>query len=172
MPYLFFPTSIYFYNVKNPLSIYSNQPWSFLEENLLPELCTNMVCLQLARTCTKSLYPMRFTPFELGGLKYMHIKPNPQNLGLFHLYCHCVKSVHIRSFSGPYFSAFRYSPYLSVFSPNAGKYGQEKLRIRILFTQWLIHWQECRFEYVRFNRRGTWYRKGCEFTEITGTTFT
>ena len=39
---------------------------------------------------------------------------------------HCVKSVRIRSYSGPYFSAFglnakRYS----VFSPNTGKYGPE-----------------------------------------------
>ena len=30
----------------------------------------------------------------------------------------------------------RYIPYLSVFSPNAPKCGQEKLRIRALFTQW------------------------------------
>ena len=29
----------------------------------------------------------------------------------------------------------RHTEYLSVFSPNAGKYGPEKLRIRILFTQ-------------------------------------
>ena len=28
------------------------------------------------------------------------------------------------------------TPYLSVFSPNAGKYGPEKLRIRTLFRQW------------------------------------
>ena len=33
---------------------------------------------------------------------------------------HCVKSVRIRSFPGPYFSAFR----------------PEKLRIQTLFTQW------------------------------------
>ena len=33
---------------------------------------------------------------------------------------HCVKSVQIWSFSGPYFP---------VFSPNAGKYGPEKLCI-------------------------------------------
>ena len=56
---------------------------------------------------------------------------------------HCVKYVCIRSFSGPYLLAFglnteRYSVfsrigteygeklYLSVFSPNAGKYGPEK----------------------------------------------
>ena len=31
-----------------------------------------------------------------------------------------MKSVQIRSFSGPY------SPYLSIFSPNVGKYGPEK----------------------------------------------
>ena len=39
---------------------------------------------------------------------------------------HCVKSVHIRSFSGPYFP---------VFSLNAGKYGPGKLRILTLFVQ-------------------------------------
>ena len=43
---------------------------------------------------------------------------------------HCVKSVRIRSFSGPYFP---------VFSPNARKYGQEKLRIRTLFMQWKLN---------------------------------
>ena len=30
----------------------------------------------------------------------------------------------------------RDSPYLSVFSPNAGKYGPKKLAIQTLFTQW------------------------------------
>ena len=51
---------------------------------------------------------------------------------------HCVKTD-----SGPHFPAFglnteRYSvslDYLSVFSPNAGKYGLEELRIWTLFTQ-------------------------------------
>ena len=33
---------------------------------------------------------------------------------------HCVKTVRIWSYSGPYFPA-----YLSVFSPNAGKWGPE-----------------------------------------------
>ena len=117
MPYLFLPTSIYFYNVKNPLSIYLDYSWRHMEENLLPESCTNMVCLQLARTCTKSLYPMLATPFELGGLKYMHIKPNPPDLGLFHLYCHC--------FSGSYFSAFRYSVSLCIQS-KCGKIRKRK----------------------------------------------
>ena len=46
------------------------------------------------------------------------------------LFLHCVKSVHIRSFSGPYFPAFglitKRCEYLSVFSPNAGKYAPEK----------------------------------------------
>ena len=41
-----------------------------------------------------------------------------------------MKSVRIRSFSGPYFPAFELiqtdTPYLSVFSPNAGKRGPEK----------------------------------------------
>ena len=42
-------------------------------------------------------------------------------------------------FSGPYFPAFgqnrRDTRYFSIFSPNAGKYGPENLRIRTLFTQ-------------------------------------
>ena len=61
---------------------------------------------------------------------------------------HCLKSVRILSISSPYFPAFglnteRYSVslrdslYLSIFSPNAGKYEPEKLRIRTLFTQCL-----------------------------------
>ena len=38
----------------------------------------------------------------------------------------CVKRVRIRSFSGPYFPAFRLNTEkYSVFSPNAGKYGQK-----------------------------------------------
>ena len=48
-----------------------------------------------------------------------------------------MKSVRIRSYSGPYFPPFglnteRYA----VFSPNAGKCGLEELRIWALFTQW------------------------------------
>ena len=39
---------------------------------------------------------------------------------------HCVKSVRIRNYSGPYFLAFGLNtedtPHLSVFIPNAGKY--------------------------------------------------
>ena len=38
-------------------------------------------------------------------------------------------------FSGPYFP---YTPYLSVFSPDEGKYRPEKERIRTLFTQWIL----------------------------------
>ena len=54
-------------------------------------------------------------------------------------YTHCVKSVRIQC----YFLIFwhldwirRDTPHVSEFSPNAGKYGPEKLRIRTLFTQW------------------------------------
>ena len=40
---------------------------------------------------------------------------------------HCLKSVQIRSFFWSVFSRiFPHTPYLSVFSPNAGKYGPEK----------------------------------------------
>ena len=70
-----------------------------------------------------------------------------------YLHNHCEKSVLIRSYAGPYFPAFglnterykvfydskidkkRNMKYLSVFSPNAGKYGTEQLRTRTLFTQ-------------------------------------
>ena len=40
---------------------------------------------------------------------------------------HCVKSVQIRSYFWSVFSCIRieYGPYLSVFSPNTGKYGPE-----------------------------------------------
>ena len=46
---------------------------------------------------------------------------------------HCVKSVRIRSFF-PCFPAFKLNT--SVFSPNVGKYGPEKLRLQTFFTQW------------------------------------
>ena len=52
------------------------------------------------------------------------------NIYLSFMKNHCVKSVQIRNFSGLYFSLSdwtrRDNPYLSVFSPNVGKYGQEK----------------------------------------------
>ena len=53
---------------------------------------------------------------------------------------HCVKSFRIWSFSSPYFPVFGLNmKYLSVFSPNTGKYGPEKFRIPKLFTQcWLL----------------------------------
>ena len=52
---------------------------------------------------------------------------------------HCVKSVRIRSYSGPHFPAFglnteKYSVNVSVFSSNAGKW----LLIQTYFTQWLM----------------------------------
>ena len=65
----------------------------------------------------------------------------------------CVKSVRIRSFSGLYFPAFGPNTeiykvlskiyevlclFISVFSPNAGKCGPEKFRIRTLFTKLLF----------------------------------
>ena len=46
------------------------------------------------------------------------------------LYLHCVKCVQIRSFFWPVFPSIRTeygdTKYISVFSPNAGKYGTEK----------------------------------------------
>ena len=35
-------------------------------------------------------------------------------------------------------SYIRTAPYLSVFSPNVGKYGTKKFRVRTLFRQWYI----------------------------------
>ena len=59
-------------------------------------------------------------------------------------YFHCVKSVRIRSYSGPHFSRIfshsdwirRDTEHLSVFRPQAGKCTPEKLRTRTLFPQW------------------------------------
>ena len=50
---------------------------------------------------------------------------------------HYVKNVQIRSFSGPYFSAFGLNTDQknSLFSTYMGKYGPEKLGMRTLFTQ-------------------------------------
>ena len=47
----------------------------------------------------------------------------PENDGFIKQYL-CIKSVRICSYSGPYFTAFRLNTeYISVFSPNTGKYG-------------------------------------------------
>ena len=45
----------------------------------------------------------------------------------FGRHLHCLKSVRSQSFSGLHFP---------VFSPNAGKYKPENLRIRTFFTEW------------------------------------
>ena len=50
-------------------------------------------------------------------------------------------------FSGPYIPAFGLNTeYLSVFSPNAGKYGPEKLRIWTIFSQWELEMKESSLE--------------------------
>ena len=46
----------------------------------------------------------------------------------------------------------RVTPYLSVFSPNPGKYGPEKLRIRTLFTQCFFNKDS---HFTRHSGRGT-----------------
>ena len=52
---------------------------------------------------------------------------------------HCVKNVRVRSYSGPHFPHSdwirRDTLYLSVFSPNAGKWRPDYLRIRTIITQ-------------------------------------
>ena len=54
------------------------------------------------------------------------------------LFYHCVKGVRVRCFSGLHFLHSdwirRDTPYLSLFSPNAGKYGPENFRTPTLFT--------------------------------------
>ena len=56
---------------------------------------------------------------------------------------HYAKSVHIQIFLVRIFPHSEWigrdREYLSVFSPNAGKYGPENLQIRTLFTQWYIY---------------------------------
>ena len=57
---------------------------------------------------------------------------------------HCVNCVRNRSFSGLYFHSFglnmeRQASYLSIISPNAEKYGPEKLLIRTNFTQCIVY---------------------------------
>ena len=55
-------------------------------------------------------------------------------------YVHYVKSAWLGVFLVPTFPHSNWiqkdKEYLPVFSPNAGKYGPEKLQIRTLFTQW------------------------------------
>ena len=83
-------------------------------------------------------YPCKI--FETKLLLYMPV----WNKLVVRLTCnmHCVKSVHFRNFSWFVFSRIRTEygkiEYLSVFSPNAGKYGPEKPLIRTLFTQWFL----------------------------------
>ena len=60
----------------------------------------------------------------LNIINYMYTNPNESGENFSKNLC--VKSVRIRSFSGPYFPAFRL---------NTEKYRPEKLRIWILFTQ-------------------------------------
>ena len=53
--------------------------------------------------------------------------------------CHCLKGFRICSFSGPYFPVFGLNTKIysvnSVFSPNAGKCGSQKLLTGTLFMQ-------------------------------------
>ena len=54
---------------------------------------------------------------------------SPFNCVSIYILLHSVECVQIRSFSGLYFPAFELNTdnsYVSVFSPNAGKYGPEK----------------------------------------------
>ena len=61
-------------------------------------------------------------------LKYINLAFSFENHIWFNDTVYCVESVQIRSFSCLYFPAVRLrgTPYLYVFSPNAGKYGPGK----------------------------------------------
>ena len=52
---------------------------------------------------------------------------------------HCVKIFEIWIFSVPYLPAFGLNTYLSVISPNAGKYRPEKSPYRTLFVRLYIY---------------------------------
>ena len=54
---------------------------------------------------------------------------NTNNSYVIHNHNHCIKSAHIRNFSGP----------------NAEKYRPEKLRIQTFFRQWIFLMQTGRF---------------------------
>ena len=100
-----------FLNVEQQMQLTKNVKNGFLSKNYL----YNVIFYQILML------------FRLLKISYVPVEPQ------------CAKSVRIRSFSGPYFPAFglnrRDTLYLSVFSPNAGKYGPEKSRIWTLFTQ-------------------------------------
>ena len=70
---------------------------------------------------SKGLFESKVEVLDFYTLKF---SKNETTSEMWDLTRHCVKSVRIRSFSGPYFPG-----------KNAGKYGTEKLRIRTLFTQ-------------------------------------
>ena len=115
----------------------------------------------------ETLYPVSwwrntiYIPLQISNFKtvfwntdYSHmIKPKTRRLSLYHNILQCTFSQLYLNSAAWKVSVFRVfparifphsdwirrdNPYLSVFSPNARKYGPEKLRIRKLFTQWKI----------------------------------
>ena len=60
---------------------------------------------------------------EVSREQFFLLRPPPSEIKHYH----CVKGVRIWSYCGLYFPAFglHTETYLSVFSPNAGKYGPE-----------------------------------------------
>ena len=72
---------------------------------------------------------VRFVPWSLGTIKRFLIF-TAWKVSVFRVFLVCIF---------PYLDWIRRdTPYLSVFSPDAGKYGPQKLRIQTLFTQWLM----------------------------------
>ena len=86
-----------------------------------------------------TLWPMPLTRMKVQALVLVVMKLSEDKKAKKRKRNHCVKSDRIRKFSGPYFPAFGLNTegyFISpLFSPNAGKYGPEKLQIQILFTQ-------------------------------------
>ena len=98
--------------------------WVILEKNIF----FHLTCLHFshANLLKKYLILQLFSSFFSAIILFIKISQKRS-----YLVSHCVKSVHGRSYSGPHFSAFglnterRDTPYLSVFSPNAGRYEPE-----------------------------------------------
>ena len=83
--------------------------------------------------------PTNFTWFIFEYLDPYHVRLRRYTVCRILILFFNSKVIPIRIFSSPYFPTFglntRHTEYLSVCNPNAGKYGQEILRIRTLFMK-------------------------------------
>ena len=99
----------------NETNLLKNQLLIYIKFILKPELSS----------CFFNVYMLEIdTPYFLKKSFECWKNVALQHIFIFFKY-HCVKSVRIRSYSGPYFPAFGDTLYLPVFSLNAGKYEPE-----------------------------------------------